>query len=124
MKLPDAFIEIVKSKGRRLTDLQSQEFAFRRADALAAIDALDGSRVAISGCDVLQDAGRRVEMTGDNWYCNRSINEDPLQYVERSRNLARRYIADSQGNAGVLYALVLTELGVTPIFVGEVLEYR
>jgi hypothetical protein len=122
MLLPSKYFEIVRREGHRLTEMDSNEFAFPRAAALAAIDALKGSPVAILGGDALRISGGKALHTYDNWYCDRAPTEDPLHYVDRTHDEAKRYIEGYSESGDILYLLVLSELGVTPIFVGDLIK--
>ena len=67
--------------------------AWERPDALAVIDELAGSGVAILGGDVLCRVGETFEHSFDNWSVERHTGERWVEYAERSRSAARAYVS-------------------------------
>lgn len=83
----------LNSLGHDLESIGVKGKALYKKDALAFIDLIRESEVAILGGDVffLKSNGV-ITMTLDNWYCNRDISEGYGVYVQRSVDVADRYI--------------------------------
>lgn len=87
-------IDSILCTGRSLSALGVRNWALDRLGALSALDEFCVLGVAVAGGDVYKLKGEILELTYDNWYCDRSINEDILEYVDRSIAAARRYILE------------------------------
>ncbi len=141
MLLPDAYQAFLTRKGHRLGAIGVNAVALSRDDALAALQALSGSQVAVLGGDVYQVQGSLIKVTRDSWYARRRDSESTAEYVRRTQEAAWHFVEtypdsklssilapfgahvvriesyathDAQGSE-IIFAFVLSELGVTPI---------
>jgi hypothetical protein len=113
MLTPQAYVDILESKGRPLPEL-GVRFALGRADALDGIAALAGSAVAIAGGDVIRLESGRPQYTYDNWHADRREAESLADYLKRSWETARAYVRQypDPEDGTILYDLVVAELAV------------
>lgn len=113
MLLPEAYQTIVRHDGRSLEEINpgSAESALPRASALRAIDALDGTLIAVHGGDVLVAEGATLRYANENWYCERRRGEAAVDFARRSRAEAQRYVLSYPKNtpAQPLFVLVLDQ---------------
>lgn len=67
--------------------------ALYKKDALAFIDLIRENEIAILGGDVFfLKLNGEITMTFDNWFCNRENKEGYSVYVQRSVDVAVKYI--------------------------------
>jgi hypothetical protein len=85
--------------------------AWRRPDALAVLQELASTSVAVLGGDVLVlgPQGFTHSPTGDNWTCNLSSGESWTAYAARSRRKAHDYIHRYREQSQVAYAFVFRD---------------
>lgn len=113
MQLPSKFTELLRAKGRSLREIGVSAIGLSRADAVAAIETLAGSSVAILSGDVLRVANDRPQYTYSNWRASRGIGEASASFIARSHAIARDYIENYAEPAGqlTLYTLVPSDFG-------------
>lgn len=113
MQLPSAYQELLLTRGLLLREIGVAATGLARNDALAAIDALRGSAVAIASGDVLRVTNDRPQYTFSNWRAQRGIGESLEAFIMRSHAVARDYIANYTEQAAqiTLYTLVTAEFG-------------
>ena len=82
--------------------------AWRRPHALAVLQELASTSVAVLGGDVLVlgPQGFIHSPTGDNWHCDLSLGESWAAYAARSRREAHDYIHRYPEQGEVAYAFV------------------
>jgi hypothetical protein len=110
MRLPDAIPSKLRFVAISLKDLGLGEVAWRARDALAVIESLRGTPVAITGADLYRVEAWGIAPLTEGWHCDRLRGEMASQYAERSRGLAAECIADREARSGqeVVYALLFT----------------
>ncbi|MEO6907431.1 MAG: Imm40 family immunity protein [Abditibacteriaceae bacterium] len=96
---------LLTEQGYSLSAIGASGFALKRNDALKLISLLEEIPTAILGGDVYFLKEGQLEVSYDNWYCNKLPDENYLNYVNRTHIIARNYIKN--------YRLMLD---VTPIF--------
>jgi hypothetical protein len=111
MPTPSKFEEIQRAKGYSLREIGVAGTGLARTDALAAIDALAGSDIAILSGDVLRLTAGHPQYTYSNWRARRGIGEGFPEFAARSLEIARAYISAyaEQPNQPTLYTLVLAD---------------
>lgn len=82
--------------------------AWRREDALAVLDCLDGTPVIVLGSDVYRIDGEHPVPAYDNWSCEPLPGESAADYAGRSRERAREYIHAYPRKGDPWFALVAT----------------
>ena len=107
MSLPPEIPEPLRSQGISLEDLDIDEVAWGKGDALEVIESLRGTKIAILGGDVYRSESWGLAPTYDSWLCDRMEGEQAFEYAQRTRHEARAYIetygAGQDGN--VLFSL-------------------
>ncbi|MFL9583430.1 Imm40 family immunity protein [Stenotrophomonas sp. AB1(2024)] len=93
--------------GQSLEPLGVRNWAIDQAGTLDVLERLRALGIAVAGGDVYRRNSDGLESTYDDWYCNREADESETSYLERSVELARRYILDYPNAEGdALFALV------------------
>jgi hypothetical protein len=91
-KIGSSEVDKILSTGRLLDEVGVHNWALSRDDALAALTKFAEMGIAVLGGDVYFVNNAVVELSYDNWYCNRDEHESDFAYVERSIVAARSYI--------------------------------
>lgn len=100
-------VDRIMSAGRSLEDVGVRNWALSREEALVALAKFAEIEIAVLGGDVYLANGSIVELSYDNWYCNRDKFETISAYVERSIAAAKSYIMNYKAPEGaVLFAIV------------------
>jgi hypothetical protein len=100
-------VDSILNAGRSLESVGVRNWALERDAALSALDKLSAIGVAALGGDVYVVNGQGIEANYDNWYCNRDVGENEVDFVVRSITKAKSYIENYQTPAaGVLFAIV------------------
>ena len=109
MPTPSQFNEIQRAQGYSLREIGVAGTGLKRADALAAIDALGGAGVAIVSGDVLRVVDNIPRYTYNNWRARRGLGEGFAEFSARSLDVARNYVQSfvEDGYQLTLYTLVL-----------------
>jgi len=83
------------------------EMAWPREEALAVIESLMGTLVAVSGGDVYRSEAWGFVPAYEYWLCDRIQGEDSVNYAQRSRATAKRFVESHGGERpeSVLFAL-------------------
>lgn len=104
------FLRFITVAGRKLSEINpgSDEVALKPFMAIEALDLLSGTNIAVLGGDVLSDASGRLAYTYDNWYCNQLLNENCMEFAQRSHTVAREYINNikKRNNPNIFIVLV------------------
>jgi hypothetical protein len=111
MPTPSQFNEIQRAHGYSLREIGVAGTGLKRADALAAIDALGGAGVAIVSGDVLRVVDNIPRYTYNNWRARRGLGEGFAEFSARSLDVARNYVQSfvEDGYQLTLYTLVLAD---------------
>jgi len=111
MPTPSQFNEIQRAHGYSLREIGVAGTGLKRADALAAIDALAGADVAIVSGDVLRVVDNIPRYTYNNWRARRGLGEGFAEFSARSLDVARNYVQSfvEDGYQLTLYTLVLAD---------------
>jgi hypothetical protein len=80
--------------GVRLHQLGLDDVALESEYALRAVKILQNERLPILGGDVFFKEGDNVRLAYANWYAAKLADESDLAYVERSCQVALKYIAE------------------------------
>jgi hypothetical protein len=98
------------SKYFSLEEIGIDNCAFPYEQAIMLVDMLRQSCVPILGGDVYLKIGSTIEITYDNWYCDKSVNESDGDFLKRSCDEAKCFISSytEQKNAETLFSFVLT----------------
>ncbi|MDO8897044.1 MAG: Imm40 family immunity protein [Bacteroidales bacterium] len=110
MKSISLYLDFLKEKGKPLSEINpgSDEIALTVRDALHALDLLKVSQIAILGGDVLSGESNELiyayQVWGEeylylNWYCDKAVNENKADYLQRSYLLAREGIIKANKTA-------------------------
>jgi len=88
------FLHFITVAGRKLSEINlgSDEVALKPFMAIEALDLLSGTNIAVLGGDVLSDASGRLACTYDNFYCNKLLNVNCMEFARRSHAIARESI--------------------------------
>jgi hypothetical protein len=86
-----------------------------KQEAIEAIEYFQQEKIAILGGDVYCiDKNGKIELTYDNWYCDKMQGENYTEYCERSAKTAKDYIDKYKNNlfkTGIyIFNLVLDSL--------------
>jgi hypothetical protein len=87
-------IDPVLKIGTPLEGVGVRNWALTKADALRALENLLEMEVGIAGGDVYKLVNGKLELTYNNWFCDRNAREISEHYVARSVAHARNYIAN------------------------------
>jgi hypothetical protein len=101
-------VDEILSCGHSLAELGINNWALDAVLAMGALQALRENNVPVLGGDVYAIRGGLIEVTYDNWYCDRSPSESDLEFVERSIRKASAYVEgySSRSGSDVLFAIV------------------
>jgi len=92
-------------------DEDGEEYVWAPAEALALIESLRGTRVAIEGGDVYRREAWGFVPTYESWSCERLPGEGSLDYARRSRDVAlttiETWVEDHAGDT--FYLMRLTD---------------
>jgi hypothetical protein len=91
VELPALIPEHIRSKSAILRTDQGEFVAWSRSAALALLDALKGSTLAV-GAGQVYNLTEHPPATVNGWFCERSRNESVIDYALRSRDLASSYL--------------------------------
>ena len=109
MTFPDPYVRILEA-GRPLAEINagSDEVALTREAALAAVEALRDTEIAILGGDVLVDDHGLLRYALANWYSMPRERETPAEFARRSHRETAKYIRRyrSWGGPEPLFVLV------------------
>lgn len=99
--------QFLKNCGTPRTDAEAGEIAFKKTDALKALELLDDTDVGVLGGDVyeLENDGY-FKPTYDNWYCNKD-SDGQSTFAKKSRKLAYEYLSNYQEKEGLHIRYVL-----------------
>ena len=101
--------------GLSLEHIGVANLAWRREDALAILEALQGTSIAVLGGDVLDTAEGHLTYNYSNWFVEPLPQEAWSAFVIRSHRRAAEYIASYRHpNTGACaFTLVLTDVPVS-----------
>lgn len=107
MMTKSEYLDFIKSKGRPLVEINpgSDEVALSVDIVLQAIELLKNNQVPVLGGDILSvdDLGKLIyayQLWGSeyhclNWYCDKTDNESPSEYCDRSYKIAQKSIQEA-----------------------------
>lgn len=117
MPIPDLFLRFVAENGRKLSEINpgSTELALTPSEAIIAVGFLSASQVAILGGDVLSDSNGKLSYIYENWYCEQSPEEAPLDFIRRSQTVALKFIEElvKRKDPNLFIVLVISESDLT-----------
>ena len=101
--------------GLSLAHIGVASLAWRREDALAILEALHGTSVAVLGGDVLDTAEGPLTHNYSNWYVEPLPQEEWSAFVIRSHRRAAEYIASYRhpSTGSCAFTLVLTDVPIS-----------
>lgn len=88
------YIELIRKEGIPLSEINtgSNEYALSIDISLKAIDLLKKSSIPILGGDIMSYTLGKLAYTYENWYTERTADEDKDGYLNRSYDNAKKYI--------------------------------
>lgn len=92
MNLPLEIPKNLRNTAISLEELEIHDPAWSFSEALAVVQALDGSKVAILGGVLLVQEKFGIIPTQENWCCDRVKGELATDFARRSREAAREFI--------------------------------
>lgn len=106
-EIPEEVPEELRSLAVFVDGPDFSHLAWPREDAMAVIESLKSTTVAISGGDVIRSEAWGFVPAGDYWLCDRIQGEDRFSYARRSHDRALGYIEDYEEGptANLLFAL-------------------
>ena len=98
-------------RGLVLASLGLDERAWKPADALKLLDILMSANIAVLGGDVYVLDNGEIERTNENWYFNVKAGESSEDLVQRSFEVATKYIRQLQNSkmTNPLVTLVISD---------------
>ena len=87
-------VESIISCGMALHDTGVNNWALTKQQALSVLDKFEAEKIYVLGGDVYELVDGELESNYDNWYCDRETDELLENYITRSINKARSYIAN------------------------------
>lgn len=96
MKLPDRVPTRLREAALPLSDLDDGEAVWTRDDAIAVIDSLKGTTIAVSDVVFIERVAWGYEATETTLTIGRIPNESDPDYARRSRARAREFITATQ----------------------------
>lgn len=91
-----------------LSNWRINEIAYPQEEALKVLSTIKQECIPVLGGDVLTIINGIPTYTYDGWSCNRNENETLKDYVERSYNVAYKYISQyhSKSNDNYLFTII------------------
>lgn len=86
--------------------------AFPREQALLLVDVFKKYGLSVLGGDVYMKTGSAIDITYDNWYCDKRVNESDGDFLKRSCDVAETYIKEYKRKNIIkepLFAFVVVE---------------
>jgi hypothetical protein len=84
--------DAILAVGKSLEDLGIRNWALEQDQALEALNQLAREGIAVLGGDVYLMQEGKLQVSYDNWYCERPLTEKEEDFVSRSIEVARTYI--------------------------------
>ena len=100
------------SKYFSLEEIGINNFAFLYQQAILLVDVLRQSNVPILGGDVYLRLESSIEISYDNWYCDKKEDERDSVFVNRSCDVAETFIKEYKRKNAIkepLFAFVIGE---------------
>ena len=100
------------SKCFSLEEIGIDNYAFPYQQAILLVDVLRQSNVSILGGDVYLKRGSSIDISYDNWYCDKKEDEQDSVFVNRSCDVAKTFIKEYKRKNIVkepLFAFVIGE---------------
>lgn len=91
MSLPNEIVNIIE-KGENLEKYGVNNWAITRKEALRLLELLEENKSAVYGGDVYVRNQNQIDLTYDNWFCERDKQEIETDYIKRSILFAKNYI--------------------------------
>ena len=101
---PTKILEILKA-GFSLQEIGIDNWAFKKSDALIAINKLARIGVPIVKGEVLELMEGSLEINYDGWECAFQSGEPIIDFIRRSMNEAIDYIEDYPSDPNILFIL-------------------
>ena len=98
-------VDSILSAGMSLESVGVRNWALSRDDALEALNRLEALGVGVLGVDVYRTSGQVLELSFDNWHCEKEPGEDNADFVARSADISRAHIV-SWPDRDAFFALV------------------
>jgi len=101
---PSKVLEILKA-GFSLEEIGIDNWAFKKPDALIAVNKLARIGIPIVKGDVLELMAGSLERNYDGWECTFQSGEPIINFIRRSTNQAMDYIEDYPSDPNILFVL-------------------
>jgi hypothetical protein len=103
VELPDE----LRAAGLPIEEGGDVNLAWDKTSALAALEAVRNSKIAVLSVDVYKLEAWGPIPTEESWSCRRLSGETASEFAERSRHWAGHYIATHDEQDGSLYLVYL-----------------
>lgn len=115
MDLPIKIVNLF-DEGENLEKLGINNFALTKIDALHLLELLEKYNKPVYGGDVFVRNQNRIELTHDNWFCEREKNENDDSFIKRNISFAKNYIENyrTTENGEKLFAIIFDRTGDLP----------
>jgi hypothetical protein len=106
---PQSYLEIVRMRGHSLLEIGSKDIGLLRSDALEALRAIQGARLAVLGVAVLKIVNGIPRHNYDGCHCDQEKGELVAEYFRGSWEKAMAYVSGypDSDDGTILYALTL-----------------
>lgn len=81
-----------------IPDASHDELGWTKADAVAVIESLRGTKVAVAGGEVFK-VNEWSQVRIDDWRCERKLDESASDFASRSQDVALTYFPRYQSDA-------------------------
>jgi hypothetical protein len=98
MTLPVEIPNGLQARGKPLSGVDRGLIAWDRAAALAVLESLDGTLVAVLYGEVLREIGDG-HLPVDDWYCHALGKETATEFAARTRRVAAQYCRKHKDDA-------------------------
>ncbi len=111
MPIPFDIPDRLKTCGIPVTPDSDNELAWKADDALAVIDAVESTKIAIVEINLYREEAWGFVPTDDNWSCDRMLGETASEFAGRTHECAREFIrSDVQDRSEeVFYELIFSD---------------
>lgn len=99
-------VDAILNKGISLERQNINEYAFSKENVLKIIRQLEQINIGIAGGDVYKRKKKFFIPTYDNWQCDIQAGETENEYVQRSCDVALKYIANYHTDLNIFFVIV------------------
>jgi hypothetical protein len=96
MTIPFDVPERLKTCGIPVTPDSEDNLAWKADDALAVVETVDSTKIAIIEINVYREEAWGFVPTDDNWSCDRMLGETASEFAGRTHECAREFIRNDR----------------------------